>query len=182
MGAAADNSAESGGPEPIKSGLTSPGAFMWQVVQDRAMSQRTSVDRLAGRSKDLLGTATIATTITGAFANDNLFDQGKLEVPMPFVVIGLLAILVLVAGASFCIWPRGWTFSFNPIVVETAIKSHEHLTDDDLQRAMAEGMRPKLEQDFEVIQRMSKVLAAQVLALGVLTVLSFWIVFQVPAS
>ena len=97
--------------------------MLYQVVRTRLDGQEATMSRLTGRSKDYIGAASIATTLTGVLANKDLSAVATTELPLSFAVL-LTVGLVLTVGLGFvALWPRTWYFSPDVDVVYARVRS-----------------------------------------------------------
>jgi hypothetical protein len=100
------------------------GKFLYDVVMARLSSQAADLAAMGGRAKDLLGVATISTTITGAIANGAIVTTTKHNVSW-LVFAALIVGFVLVLGAAgFSLWPRTWYLSPEPLGTSRAVQAH----------------------------------------------------------
>jgi hypothetical protein len=96
---------------PVAETGTLSGTFLYNMVVAQTSAQATDISTLTGRAKDLIGAATISTTVTGALANANIVNVQKHAERLG--VVWLLAVgfgLVFLAGFA-AIYPREWSLA-----------------------------------------------------------------------
>jgi hypothetical protein len=76
------------------------GKFLYDMVSARIAAQAADQAALVGRAKDLLGVASITTTISGVLANDKLVNLSKTDADKFAFVVLALGLIVVVVCAS----------------------------------------------------------------------------------
>jgi hypothetical protein len=116
------------------------GKFLYDIVSARLAAQAADQLALTGRAKDLIGFASITTTITGVVANDKIVTVNKSGIDA--LILGLLAVglaMVITFGIQ-AIRPRAWFLSPDPhLVADLVHENYSSWTVDDYYAAVANG-------------------------------------------
>jgi hypothetical protein len=115
------------------------GKFLYDMVAARLTAQAADQVALVGRAKDLLGVATITTTITGVLAKDKVANISKADLD-PWL-FGLMAIaLATVVWLAFgALRPRTWYLSPEPTDVAATVSSQPTWAVDTYYASVAMG-------------------------------------------
>jgi hypothetical protein len=92
------------------------GKMLWGVVAGELAGQAADQASLTGRAKDLLGVATISSTITGVILNDHLFNVDKEDIPLWWILVAGGSLLAVFVAGLWAIKPR--TYSFTPYAID----------------------------------------------------------------
>jgi hypothetical protein len=162
------------------------GKLLWDVVAGELAGQATDQSSLTGRVKDLLGVATISTTITGVILNDTLFNVAKEAVPLWWILVAAASLVAVYVPGLWALWPR--TYSFAPdandfLQVEQASPG---ASDGELYRALAEGYllsdatgKNQLDRNRDAIKIIDNLVNIQMVGIAVLTAMAFVLAFLI---
>lgn len=104
-------------------------------------SQADDFAVLTGRAKDLIGLATVATTIASVILNDKVLGPTKpSEVPMWWAAVAAIALASILLPGIYCLWPRIWYFSPDPDSIYKTVSADLSLSTDDLFASVANGL------------------------------------------
>lgn len=165
------------------------GKLLWDVVALRLAAQSANQSALTGRAKDLLGTATIATTITGVILNDKLFEVVKDDAPIWWTGGAGVALVVLVASGILAIWPREYSFAPNAEDFQRVMETYPSATVDALYRATALGYlvapprgKSQLAKNYGLLKNLERFVRVEAVALAALAGLAFALAFVIDAG
>lgn len=101
------------------------GKFMYDVVAQRLAAQSADQSALVGRSKDLVGLATLTSSVAGVLANDKLVRVvGGQRLPVAFAGLLSLGLLLTIGSGLYVLYPRKWFLSFDPVSLFEKISEH----------------------------------------------------------
>jgi hypothetical protein len=163
------------------------GTILWGVVASELAGQAADQASLTGRAKDLMGVATISTTITGVILNDKLFNVPKVDIPVWWIILAALSLLAVFGAGIYAIQPRTYSFAPDATAFHRIEQDYQESSEDELYRAMAEGyLLPNDAANRNQLQRNRDILtdidiAVQVETYGVigLTMMAFILAFLI---
>jgi hypothetical protein len=117
----------------------SHGRILWGTVANELAGQAADQASLTGRAKDLMGVATISTTITGVILNDKLFNVPKVDIPVWWILFAGLSLLAVFGAGIYAIQPRTYSFAPDATDFHQIEQDYQESSENDLYRAMAEG-------------------------------------------
>lgn len=158
------------------------------MVTAQLAGQVADIAALSGRAKDLIGVATISTTITGGLANDRLVNVGKHDInpfALGFLIVGFCS--VLIAG-FFVLKPRSWSLVPNADEIKTnAVAAHPTWPIDAYYGQVAMGFltpglvvpgKTAIQQNAENIDLIRNCIYVQLVGLGLLAIAGFILASQ----
>jgi hypothetical protein len=159
--------------------------MLWDVVAGQLAGQSADQAALSGRAKDLLGVATISTTITGVIVNDKLFNLAKVELPAWWVVLAAVSLIVVFGAGLLAIQPRKYSFAPDAEGFHSIEQKYPDASETELYRAMAEGYLEEAEgktqlernrENLKLIELLVRIETGGVVALAVMAfILAFLI-------
>lgn len=104
-------------------------------------AQSDDYSTLTGRAKDLIGLATVATTIASVILNEKVFAPAKLtHVPKWWAFLSAASVAAILLAGIYSLWPRVWYFSPDPAEVYATVVSDLTLSTDALLASVANGI------------------------------------------
>ena len=153
------------------------GKFLYDMVAARVTAQGADQSALVGRAKDLLGVASITTTITGVLANDKITNVSKSDAAKVVFIIMAVALLSVVFCAFDALRPRTWYLSPDPLEAEQTLVANPIATVDQYYESIAEGFiqldvavtgKSALQHNEDQISHLRTLVRVEIIALGVL--------------
>ncbi len=147
------------------------------MVEAKLSAQAADQSALVGRAKDMLGVATISSTITGVLANDKLFAVGKDDADVALFVAMAVALLLVIICAFYAMRPRTWYLAPSPEEVAATVRNDVTAPVDDYYASVAMGFmsadvavdgKTVLAHNDDQIDRLRTAVLVQIPALGVL--------------
>jgi hypothetical protein len=161
------------------------GKLLWDVVSLQLAAQAADQAALTNRAKDLMGTATIATTITGVILNDKLIAVVKGDVPIWWTITTALALVVLFACGLWAIQPRDYYFAPDAVDFYAVERESPDVSPGQLYRSLAEGfVEPEeghtlLASNEEQLVVLDRLVRVETAALAALALLAFYLAFLI---
>lgn len=129
------------------------GKILWERVTGELPGQAADQAALTGRAKDLLGVATISSTITGAILNDKLFQFSQIEIPAWWLVLAALPLLMVLVAGLWAVQTKEYSFAPDAAAFYEIEQKYPNSTEGDLYRALAEGYLFEAEDGKTQLQR-----------------------------
>ena len=116
------------------------GKFLYETVTARVASQAADYAALSGRSKDLIGLATITSTVMGVLANERLVNLTKMRrVPASYSIVAVASLILVLGPGLFVLWPRKWHLSPSPEDALATVNAHPTWPTDSYYATLATG-------------------------------------------
>jgi len=150
-----------------------------KVLALQLATQAADQAALVNRAKDLMGTATIASTITGVILNDKLVAVVRGDVPLWWTIAAALALIVLFGSGLWAVQPRDYYFAPDAVDFFAVEREFPEATTGQLYRSLAEGfLEPedgatRLATNEEQLATLDRLVRLETVALAVLALLGF---------
>jgi hypothetical protein len=163
------------------------GKLLWDVVAGELAGQAADQSSLTGRAKDLLGVATISTTITGVILNNTLFNFDKEEVPLWWIGVAAASLIAIFGAGLWAILPRIYSFAPDASHFHQVEEGFPGASEGELYRAMAEGYllpdpktgKNQLERNRKEIRFIDTLVSIQMVGVAALTAMAFVLAFLI---
>lgn len=164
------------------------GKLLWDVVSFQLSTQAGDQAALSNRAKDLMGAATIASTITGVILNDKFMAVVRGEVPLWWTLLAAVALLLVFASGLWAVQPRGYFFAADAIDFHAVEQESPEATPGQLYRSLAEGFLDAeegtsvLARNDMQIAKLDRLVRLETAGLAMLAFLAFSLAFLVEVT
>jgi hypothetical protein len=164
------------------------GKLLWDIVALQLAAQAGDQAALANRAKELMGTATIASTITGVILNDKLVAVVKGDVPLWWTTAAALVLIVLFGCGLWAVKPRDYFFAPDAADFYAVERESPDATTGQLYRSLAEGFlepeegRTRLAENEEQLATLDRLVRLETVALAILAFLAFSLAFLIEIA
>jgi hypothetical protein len=162
------------------------GKLVWDMVALKLGAQAASQTALVGRAKDLLGVATIATTITGVILNDKLFAVVKGEAPLWWTILAAISLAVIYGAGLWAMQPAEYSFAPDAEDFYVVEQTYPASSQGEFYRSLAEGYllvgpdgESRLGKNQEQLERIELLVRFETMGIAVLGILAFLLAFVI---